>query len=77
MGGLVFLILNQGRTAERRCRAERAEALQKYIKKQNKKGKKLIGGIAIYVNGTWRYNDNEKYGYDANDLSDWKILNIA
>ena len=43
---------------------------------QKKKGKKLIGGIAINQNGTWRYNDNEKYKYDANDLSSWKVLNL-
>lgn len=54
----------------------RAEGLQKYIKEQNKKGKKLCGGIAIYVNGTWRYNDQEKYEYNPNDLSSWKILEI-
>jgi type III restriction enzyme len=53
---------------------ERAEGLQKYIKKQNQKGKKLFGGIAIYVNGTWRYNDKEKYVYNENDLSSWKVL---
>lgn len=55
---------------------ERAEGLQRYIKMQNKKGKKLIGGIAIYVNGTWRYNDSEKYEYNPNDLSSWKVLNL-
>jgi len=55
---------------------ERAEALQKYIKGQNKKGKKLMGGIAIYINGTWRYNDSEKYEYNPNDLSSWKVLNF-
>jgi len=55
---------------------ERAEGLQKYIKKQNKVGKKLIGGIAIYVNGTWRYNDKERYEYKDNDLSDWKVLTL-
>jgi type III restriction enzyme len=55
---------------------ERAEGLQKYVKIQRKKGKKLIGGIAIYVNGTWRYNDNEKYDYNPNDLSGWKLLEI-
>ncbi len=54
----------------------RAEGLQRYIKEQNKKGKKLWGGIAIFVNGTWRYNDNEKYEYNPNDLSDWKVLNL-
>ena len=55
---------------------ERAESLQRYIKIQKKKGKKLIGGIAINNNGTWRYNDNEKYKYDPNDLSSWKVLNL-
>jgi len=54
----------------------RAEGLQKYIKEQNKKGKILWGGIAIFVNGTWRYNDNEKYEYNPNDLSSWKVLEI-
>jgi type III restriction enzyme len=65
-----------GRTAETTEAAPRAEALQGYIKKQNKKGKKLLGGIAIYVNGTWRYNDREKYKYNEDDLSDWKILDL-
>lgn len=57
---------------------ERAEALQKFIKKQNKGGKKLIGGIAIYRNGSWLYNANEKYEYDDSDLSGsgWKVLNL-
>lgn len=55
---------------------ERAEGLQSYIEKQNKKGKKLVGGITIYMNGTWRYNDNKKYEYNPNDLSSWKVLNL-
>ncbi len=63
-----------GMTAENA--KERAEGLQKYIKEQNGKGKKLFGGIAIYVNGSWRYNDNKKYEYDPNDLSSWKVLNL-
>ena len=50
----------------------RAEGLQKYLKKN----KNIWGGIAIYVNGTWRYNDKEKYEYNPNDLSNWKILEI-
>lgn len=54
----------------------RAEGLQKYIRTENKTGKKLWGGIAIYLDGTWRYNDNEKYIYDPNDLSSWKLLEI-
>src|SRR3990167_1982000 len=52
----------------------RAEGLQKYIKKN--KDRKVWGGIAIFVNGTWRYNDKEKYEYNPNDLSSWKILEI-
>lgn len=50
----------------------RAEGLQKYIGKN----KKMWGGIAIYVNGTWRYNDNKKYEYNPNDLSSWKVLDM-
>ena len=54
----------------------RAKGLQKYIRGQNKKGKKLWGGIAIFVNGTWRYNDNENYEYNPEDLSLWKVLEL-
>ena len=52
----------------------RAEGLHKYIKEQNKKGKKLFGGIVINKNGSWRYNDNETYSYNENDLRDWKMI---
>ena len=54
----------------------RAEGLQKYIKEQNKNRKNLWGGIVIYVNGTWRYNDREEYNYNPRDLSDWEVLEI-
>ncbi|HMU99321.1 MAG TPA: DEAD/DEAH box helicase family protein [Chitinophagales bacterium] len=50
----------------------KSEALQKYIKDQNKKGKKLSGGILIKDNtNKWRVNRKEKYSYDLNDLRDW------
>ena len=65
-----------GRTAETGDAAPRAEALQAYIKKQNKKGQKIRGGITVYENGTWRYNDNEKYHYKAGDWSGWKVLDL-
>lgn len=52
----------------------RAEGLADYINKN--KTKKLWGGIAICVNGSWRYNDNEKYTYNEDDLNDWKFLKI-
>lgn len=54
----------------------RAEGLQKYIKIENKKGKKLWGGIVIFEKGAWRYNDKEEYHYDSKNLSDWKLLKI-
>jgi len=65
-----------GRTAETGDAGPRAEGLQRFIKEQNMKGKKLWGGIVINTNGTWRYNDNEKYVYDENNLSSWRILPI-
>ena len=65
-----------GRTAETSDAKPRAEALYKYIKSENKKGKKIWGGIVIDVNSSWRYNDNEKYEYNPNDLSGWKLLNL-
>jgi len=63
-----------GRTAETGDAGSRAGGLQKYIKEQNRRGKNLWGGIVININGTWRFNDNEEYVYDVNDLSSWKIL---
>jgi type III restriction enzyme len=54
----------------------KAENLQKYIKEQNSKNRKLWGGIVININDSWRYNDQEIYAYNPNDLSNWKVLNI-
>ncbi len=54
----------------------RAEALQKYIKEQNKKGKKLIGGIVIPRGETIYINDNKIYEYNPNDFSKWKVLEL-
>lgn len=55
---------------------ERAESLQRYIKDKNRTNCNIIGGIAVYINGTWRYNDKEKYIFNPNDLSNWKVLNL-
>jgi type III restriction enzyme len=73
-GSIVILDTKSGMTAK--DAKERAEGLQKYVKDQSKKGRKLWGGIAIYINGSWRYNDNEKYEYNPNNLSSWKVLEI-
>lgn len=53
---------------------EKAEGLAKYIKEENKKSKKLIGGIIIYKDNSWRMNDSEKYSYNEKDLNGWKFL---
>lgn len=56
---------------------ERAEGLQKYIKEQNKKGKKIWGGIVIFKDGSFRYNDSNEYSYNEKSLGkDWKILSF-
>lgn len=53
----------------------RAEALQAYIKEQNKKGKNLVGGIIIFDgNKKWRVNQQDKYNYDKNDLTKWEFF---
>jgi type III restriction enzyme len=54
----------------------RAKGLAVYIKGLNKKGRKVWGGISIYINGSWRYNDEENYVYNEKDLSNWKFLKI-
>lgn len=73
-GDVWLLDTKKGQTAE--SAKERAEGLAKYIKEQKKKGKKLFGGIVIPADKQWRYNDNEKYEYNPNDLKDWKFLDL-
>lgn len=51
----------------------RAVGLAAYIKAENKKGKKLYGGIIVPKDGSFRFNDSEKYDYSP-DLMGWKIL---
>lgn len=64
-----------GRTAE--TAGPRAEGLAKYIKEQVKKGKKMMGGIAVSSYGQWRLNDKDKYNYNANNLGkDWEYLDL-
>ena len=64
----------KGRTAEE---AEyKAEGLAKYIKEQNKKGKKLFGGIVTLVENNWRLNNKEVYYYNPHDWKDWIFLEL-
>lgn len=71
-GDVWILDTKKGQTAE--SAKERSEGLAKYIKGQKKK--KLFGGIVIPADKQWRYNDNEKYEYNPNDLKDWKFLDL-
>ena len=54
----------------------RAEGLQRYIKEQKRKGKKLWGGIVIGDRKSWRYNHDEKYVYSDGDERNWELLMI-
>ena len=55
---------------------ERAEGLAEYIALENKKGKKLFGGIVLKDKNSWRYNSDKNYTYDPNNLKDWKFLDL-
>jgi len=73
--GLVGLFDTKGGfTAE--TAKSRAEGLEKYITEQNRKGKKLYGGIVLKENKSWRYNNQPKYEYNPNNLKDWKFLDL-
>jgi type III restriction enzyme len=54
----------------------RAKGLYNYIQSEKQKGNKLLGGIVVYKNGSWYYNNKEKYEYNENDFSSWEILEI-
>jgi len=72
-GSVGLFDTKSGRTAE--DSKDKAEALANYIEKENKKGKKLWGGIVVFKDGSLRYNDSKKYKFDdANLGDDWKFL---
>jgi len=52
----------------------RAEALYKYIKKENESDINLLGGIIVQQGKDWKVNLNEIYLYDKNDLTNWTFL---
>ena len=59
-----------------RVAGPKAEGLAKYIAEQNKKGKKLFGGIVFKEKNSWKFNDNKNYFYNPNNLKDWKFLDL-
>jgi len=72
-GSIGLFDTKSGRTAE--DSKQKAEALANYIEKENKKGKNLWGGIAVFKDGSLRYNDSKIYRFDEADLGDdWKFL---
>lgn len=79
-----IVMLNDGRIAlfdtkggiYAKTAKERAEGLAEYIEIENKKGKKIFGGIVIKEQNSWRFNDSKNYAYDPNDLKDWKFLDL-
>ena len=52
----------------------KAEALQRYIKEENAKGKKLCGGIIIVDNGHLKINDNDEYIGFRIKPDDWEFF---
>ena len=55
----------------------RHDGLYSYIQDENKKGKKLIGGIAVKSSSTWKYNDKKEYDYDENNPTyGWKVIDL-
>ena len=58
----------------------KAEKLQEYIKEQNKKSKRFLGGIIIEKNGRWKINQRDKYDWskcERNDWSEWDDLSLS
>lgn len=52
----------------------KAEALSRYIK--DNQSKRVFGGVAVFENGEWMYNDDEEYEFDGKDFSDWKPIDL-
>ena len=74
-GGRVGLFDTKGGLTAETAKS-RAEGLAKYIAEQNKKGKKLYGGIVLKEKNSWRYHDGLKYEYNPNNLKNWKFLDL-
>ena len=55
----------------------KSDGLVKYIKEENKKGRKLFGGIVTQRGGSWLYWAEGGYYYKENDFKDWEILDLS
>ena len=75
----IFETKDQGDRDGQTYTKAKAEKLQAYIKEQNAKGKKLLGGIAIQRNGVWKINQKPVYDWskcEQNVWSDWEDLEV-
>jgi type III restriction enzyme len=57
----------------------KAEALQAYIKMENRNGKNIKGGIVIPSDtkySSWRINQNDTYTDDFKNIGNWKPFNL-
>ncbi|NCB49571.1 MAG: hypothetical protein EOM53_02695 [Alphaproteobacteria bacterium] len=55
---------------------EKAEALQRYIKEENSKGKKLFGGIIIKHGEHLKLNSNIEYNSYQTHSNEWEFLKL-
>lgn len=60
---------------------EKSDGLQNYIKEQNKKGKKLFGGIVtntdqVNLTGRWVYSEGSSKDLNDKDWSKWKNVDL-
>jgi len=70
---ILILDTKLGQTASSPETKDKAEALQEWIKDQNKKSKVFDGGIVVKVSEVWKLNNNKTYNYDTS-YSDWISL---
>lgn len=54
----------------------KAEALQRYIREQNKNGGKLTGGIVIFDGSAAKLNSEEEYVDFSAGTKDWSVLDL-
>ena len=67
----------KGRTASEVPTHNKADELQRHIKRLNDLNRDFIryeGGIVIPSNGTWYYNSNEHYSFSPNNTDGWSIF---
>jgi type III restriction enzyme len=73
-GGVGIFDTKEGDTATSQETKDKASALHDKIKEF---GKNFVGGIAVFENGVWYYNDSAKYEYVRGKVGDdknWKLL---